>query len=247
MFEASLDDINMLRDSIATIADIIDETEIRIKEKGIEMMASDRAVVAVVDFMLSRSVFSEYKFESEQKIGINLVSLLQILKRAKSDDKLRLKLEANKLHITLMNGSRRVFTLPLIDVSKEEPPPLDTLQFPSHLRISSEILNSGIEDAELVGDSIILTANKGNFLMKAESDNSSSLLELQPGNGMKIVDMGEPVRARYSLDYLKKMIKARKLADEATILMGTDYPLKMQFEVPGKLSLGFVLAPRVDE
>src|SRR3989338_5804539 len=100
MFEARLDDISILRDSIATIADIIDETELRIKEKGIEMVASDRAVVAVVDFMLSRSVFNEYKFEAEQKIGINLINLLQILKRAKSDDKLLIKLEQNKILTT---------------------------------------------------------------------------------------------------------------------------------------------------
>ncbi len=247
MFEATIDEIDILRDSIATIADIIDETEIRIKEKGIEMVAADRAVVTVVDFMLSRSVFKEYKFENDEKIGINLVSLLQILKRAKSDDKMSIKLEANKLHVTLQNGSRRVFSLPLIDVSKEEPPPLDTLQFPAQMRMSSEILNSGIEDAELVADSIIFTANKSNFLMKAESDNSSSLMELPTGQGMKILEMGEPVRARYSLDYLKKIIKARKLADEVNISMGTDYPMRIQFEVPGKLNLGFIVAPRVDE
>ncbi|MBI2579800.1 MAG: hypothetical protein HYW27_02770 [Candidatus Aenigmarchaeota archaeon] len=247
MFEASIDDIGMLRDSIATISDIIDETELRIKEKGIEMMAADRAVVAVVDFMFSRNVFTEYKFEKEEKIGINLVNLLQILKRAKDGDKMRMKLDSNKLHITLQNGSRRVFSLPLIDVSKEEPPPLDTLNFPAHLKINSDILNSGIEDAELVGDSIVLTASKGAFLMKSESDNSSAQLELQTGGGMKIVEIGEPVRARYSLDYMKKIMRAKKLADETTLMMGTDYPLKLQFEVPGKLSLGFVLAPRVDE
>src|SRR3989344_8692994 len=105
MFEATIDEIDILRDSIATIADIIDETEIRIKEKGIEMVAADRAVVTVVDFMLSRSVFKEYKFEKEEKIGINLVSLFQILKRAKSGDKLSMSLEANKFHVTLQNGS----------------------------------------------------------------------------------------------------------------------------------------------
>src|SRR3989344_9142543 len=247
MFEATIDEIDILRDSIATIADIIDETELRIKEKGIEMVASDRAVVAVVDFMLSRSVFNEYKFEKEEKIGINLVNLLQILKRAKNDDKLIMKLDQNKLFLTLQNGSKRVFSLPLIDVSKEEPPPLEALNFTSHIKINSEILNSGIEDAELVGDSIVFTANKSHFLMKAENESSSSLLELPSGQGMKIVEMGEPVRARYSLDYLKKIIKARKISEEAKLMTGTHYPLRLQFEIPGKLNLGFVLAPRVDE
>ena len=59
--------------------------------------------------------------------------------------------------------------------------------------------------------------------------------------------MNEPVRARYSLDYLKKIIKAKKLSPETKISMSNDYPMKIQFEVPGKMQLGFILAPRVDE
>ena len=47
-FEAKLDDISLLRDSIATIAELIDETELNIREFGIQMIASDRAVVVVV-------------------------------------------------------------------------------------------------------------------------------------------------------------------------------------------------------
>ena len=34
MFEAKLEDIGLLRDSIATVAELIDETELHIKEYG---------------------------------------------------------------------------------------------------------------------------------------------------------------------------------------------------------------------
>jgi hypothetical protein len=42
MFEAKLDDVSLLRESIATISELIDETEFRIKKDGIELVASDR-------------------------------------------------------------------------------------------------------------------------------------------------------------------------------------------------------------
>src|SRR3989344_7552865 len=99
MFEAKIEDISLLRESIAAIADLIDECEMKIGNEGIELIASDRAVVAVVDFFLTRESFKEYEIDKEVKIGINLVNFLQILKRATSDDTMKLKLEDNKLKI----------------------------------------------------------------------------------------------------------------------------------------------------
>lgn len=249
MFEAKLDDVSLLRDSIATISELIDETELRIKKEGIELVASDRAVVAVVDFLLSRNAFSEYSHDEDAKVGINLLNFLQILRRAQPEDVMRLKLDENKLHVTLEGDSTRRFTLPLISVSKEETPDLAKLEagFLSSFVINSEVLNSGIDDAELVTDSIVFTVRKDAFSMKAESDASSAQLELMPGSELKIVTADQPVRARYSLDYLKKILKARKLSENAKVAMATDYPMKIQFEVPNKMKLAFVLAPRVEE
>ncbi len=248
MFKAKMENIDLLRDSIATIAEFIDETELQIKEKGLEMVAADRAVVVVVDFAIYRDVFSEYVFDNERRIGINLQNLLQILRRAAPNDVMTMQLEDNKFHIIFSGDSTRHFVLPLIDISKDETPPLEKLEFSASLKINSDILSSGVDDAELITDSVVFTVRKDMLSMKAESDSSLSQLEVLSGSdGLKIIDIGEPVRARYSLDYLKKIIKARKLAGEADISIGTDYPMKIEFNVPGKMRLGFVLAPRVEE
>jgi len=248
VFKAKLENIDLLRDSIATIAEFIDETVLHIKEKGVEMVAADRAVVVVVDFSLHRGVFSEYEFDSERKIGINLQNLLQILRRAAPNDVMTMQLEGSRFHITFQGDSVRHFVLPLIDISRDETPPLDKLEFSAALKISSDILSSGIEDAELITDSVVFTVRKDMLTLKAESDASLAQMEVPSGSDfLKIIDVGEPVRARYSLDYLKKIAKAKKLATEANISMGTDYPMKIEFDVPGKIRLGFVLAPRVEE
>jgi len=250
MFRAKLDDISLLRDSISTISELIDETELTIKKGGIEMVSSDRAVVVVVDFAMSKDVFSDYVYEEDAKIGLNLLNLLQVLRRAAPNDTLEMALDSTKLELVLKGESTRKFVMPLRDVSKNEAPDLKKLEegFSASFMINSDILNSGIEDAELVTDSVVFTVRKDNFAMRAESDSTSAQLELPSGSdSLKIVDIGEPVRARYSLDYLKKMIKARKLASDATIKLSSDYPMKLQFEVAGKMRLGFILAPRVEE
>ncbi len=250
MFEAKLDDVALLRESIAAISEFIDEAEMHIKIEGIELVSSDRAVVAVVDFILKNSAFAEYKHLGDSKMGINLVSFLQILRRSRADDILRMKLEDNKLLLVLEGSSTRSFSLPLIDVTKEEAPDLKKLEagFSAKFIVNSDILNAGIEDAELIADSIVFTVRKDQLMMKAESDASSAQMELPSGTeSLKIIDMEAPVRARYSLDYMKKIFKARKLADNASISIATDYPIKVQFEVPQKARLAFILAPRVED
>lgn len=250
MFEAKLDDISLFRESIATISDLIDETELFVGNEGIEMIAADRAVVAVINFALSKNAFKEYKCDKERRIGINLMNLLQILRRAQTDDVLRMKLDENKLNIVLEGESTRRFTLPLIDVSKEETPEIGKIEagFSSAFTVNSEVLNSGIEDAELITDSVIFTIRRDMLSMSAESDTSSAQLELPSGTeAFKVHEINEPVRARYSIDYLKKIFKARKLAQSAKMAMATDYPMKIQFEVPSKCRLAFILAPRVEE
>jgi len=71
---------------------------------------------------------------------------------------------------------------------------------------------------------------------------------LEKGNEA-LVELSSPeqIKARYPLDYLKKMIKASKLADEVTIRWAKDYPMRMDFTSVDKVSMGFVLAPRVSE
>jgi proliferating cell nuclear antigen len=248
MFKARLDNIDMLRDSIATIAEFIDEATLQIKEKGLELVSADRAVVVVVDFVLSRSVFSHYELDGDQKVGINLQNLLQILRRAAPKDVMAMDLTEGKMNINFEGESNRRFVLPLIDITRDETPPLEKLAFSTLFKMNTDVLSSGIDDAELITDSIVFTVRKDLLTMKAESDTSLSQLDLQTGTeALKIVDIGEPVRARYSLDYLKKIIKAKKLANEANISMATDYPMKLEFDLPGKMRLGFVLAPRIED
>jgi proliferating cell nuclear antigen len=248
MFEAEISDISLLRDSIATISELIDETELHITENGIEMIASDRAVVAVVNFSMSKNAFKTYNYDKETKIGINLLNLLQVLRRAGPNDSLSIKLLYNKLELVISGDSKRRFVLPLIDISKEELPPLDKLEFSASFHVDAEIFNSGIEDAELITDSIVLSMMKDHLIMKADSDSSSTQLELPSGTEeLKVIRVNEPVRSRYSIDYLKKILKARKFVSHAVIDLATDYPMRINFHIPDKMQLGFVLAPRVEE
>jgi len=58
---------------------------------------------------------------------------------------------------------------------------------------------------------------------------------------------GTEASSMFSLDYLSKMIKGKSLSDNVAVRLGDDFPMRLEFVVPDKADLSFVLAPRIEE
>jgi proliferating cell nuclear antigen PCNA len=243
-----MSDSSLLRDSISTIGELIDEGVFKVNKDGLSLIAADRAMVAVIDFKLPATIFDKFEVDKEQSIAVNMTNLVSVLKRVGSNEKLEMELKDNKLEIRMKNSSTRKFIVPLLDISQEEIPPINQLEFKARAKIKADVLKNGIEDADIVSDSVVFEANKDTFIMRATGDISSTELVLEKGDDALLdLNAPEPVKARYPLDYLKKMIKASKLADEINLRWSKDYPMRMDFTSVDKVSMGFVLAPRVSE
>lgn len=248
MFKATLSKLNLLTDSVSSIAELIDEGIFKVTKDGISLLAADRAMVAVVDYKLPSSAFDKFEVDSDQSIGVNIGNFLSVLKRSSSGDKLTFTLKENKLEVLLEGSSRRRFTLPILDLSQEEVPQINQLEFIAKAELKPSIFQSGIDDAEVVADSVMIEASKTSFGMRAEGDISSSQLELEKGNeGLIDLKCDADVKARYPLDYLKKMAKAAKIAQTLSLEWGQDYPMKISFKSPEKVTLTYVVAPRVSD
>ncbi len=247
-FKAITKDISLMRDSLSTIADIIDEAQFKITKNGIEMLASDRAVVAVVDLSIPSSLFNKYEIDKDETIGMNLQQFMDILKRVDKGDTVELSLENKKFQIKIKANSTRRFVIPLLDLSTEEMPPVDKLAFTANIKLTTEVFDSGIEDAGLVADSVVFDVKPELVVMKTEADNRVAEMALDQSSKHLIkLDVTENSKARYSLEYLKKMIKAKKIANNVTLSFSNDYPMKISYQVPKGIKLDFVLAPRVDD
>lgn len=248
MFSCVFDKVDGFRDALSTIVEFVDDVKLKFGKEGIFLDAADRAVVVISSLKVYLDSFEEYNFEKEKKIGINLTNFLNVLKRVKPAEKLKLFVpdEGNKLMLEIRGKSVRKFMLPLIDVSSEELPDISTLKFACSFEIPTEILDNMINDAELFTDFIIFRVNGNKVMVATQSDYGSFEIELGEKEISKI-KAEESVKARYSLDYLKKIIKAKKISEAVKVALGTDYPIKFIFEDPGMLSLSFILAPRVEE
>jgi proliferating cell nuclear antigen len=246
MFKIVLSDVDLLKNSIPIIAEIIDEGIFNIDQNGMSLLSPDRTMVSVVDFRVPSSAFEEFKVEGQEALGLNLANLTAVLKRAKGSDKITLESGQNKLKVKIISSGTRTFEIPLIDVRTEKPP-VDQLAFTATVDMDSAVLEEGVTDAELIGDSITLEAVPGLFRVFARGDTSSTQLEVKSGESGLNVQAKASVKAQYPLDYLKKMIKASKLAKQLKLEFGQDYPMRLIFKDVDKIQLSFILAPRVQE
>ncbi|HIQ50010.1 MAG TPA: proliferating cell nuclear antigen (pcna), partial [Nanoarchaeota archaeon] len=245
MVRALLTNVSLFKDSITAIAQIIDEAIFKFKPEGIELIAADRAKVAAVEFKLKREAFDEYECDKEINVGLNLDNLLKIVKRIKKTEDIEIKINENenRVEIIVRGKSIRTFAIPILDISEEELPPIEKLQFSAKADIDTEIIEQGIKDADTIADSVVFKVTPSEFIMLAEGDSSKLELKVDISQDPSLILEGE-ARARYPVDYLKKFMKASKLSDRITINFGTDYPMKIEFNADS-VYLAFVLAPRV--
>ncbi|UCD03355.1 MAG: proliferating cell nuclear antigen (pcna) [Candidatus Aenigmatarchaeota archaeon] len=248
MFRMVMNNGDLLKKSIPIISEIIDEGIFKITQNGLSLLCPDRTMVAVVDLNIPSSAFDEFSVEGIQEIGLNMSSLVDVIKRIKSSDKVIIQSgKENRVLISLEGNGKRRFRLALLDI-KTEKPPIDQLKFQGNIELKSELLEDAIADAEIIADSLVMQASPEMFRISTRGDTSSAELELKKGEeGLLAMTATGALRARYPLEYLKKMIKAAKLAEKTTLEFGSDYPMRLSFIDTDKISLKFILAPRVED
>ena len=242
-----LGDPRFFKDSISIVSDLVTEVKFKAKKDGLELVAMDPANVAMIIFRLFSSSFTQYTIQDGESVAINLNNLKQILRRADASDVLTLETtEDNKLKIELKGSAVRSFSIPTLELEDKEQR-VPELTFPLVIETQSDILSNAIEDVSVVAESVTFLGEKSQLLVKAEGDLSKALIEIKAGENTTIkTDSSDKFKAKYSLEYLKKMISGGKLTDNVSLHFNTDYPLKLEYKLKDILQLSFILAPRVD-
>ena len=236
----------LLIDSVGIISEIVNDVRFKIDTNAIELIAMDPANVALIIFKLLSSAFTEYQVEKPIEIGVNLENLKAILKRTKPADVLTIELdqEKNRLRVKLKSDSTRTFHLALIDIEDKEQK-IPELNFPVKVEMNSAVLDDAVYDMDVVAESISLTAQKGKFVIEAESNMNDARSEIVEDGETKINGAKTEVKSKYSIEYMKKIIKGGKLAPRVSLQFNKDYPLRVDYLVKDKLHLSMILAPRV--
>ncbi len=233
-----------LKESISIISELVNEAKLKVSKDGIELVAMDPANVAMVIFRLLPTAFTEYDVEKSADMAINLANFRQILRRANPSDMLTLELDNNKLKIQLKSASTRTFSLSLIEL-EEKDQKVPELSFPVSIETESSLFNEAINDVDIVSESVSLVAEAGKLTLQAEGDLNTATVEMKDSDSTKVLAK-DKTKAKYSIEYLKKMIEGSKLSDRVMIQFNKDYPLRLTYSTVDKVMMAFILAPRVD-
>lgn len=234
-------------DSIGIISELVNDVRFKIDKDKIELVAMDPANVAMVIFKLLSSAFSEYKVEESLEIAVSLDALKSILRRVKPSDVLTMELDDKKsrLKVQLKSESVRTFNLALLDIEDKDQK-IPDLSFPLRIDTTSSIFDEAIQDMDVVSESVALVVNGDKFIVEAESNISDARSEIIKDNETVIKNSNkDETRAKYSIEYLKKIAKGGKLSNKVSLQFSKNYPLKVEYLVKDKLSLSFILAPRI--
>ena len=243
----TLEEPKLLVDSMNVISELVNDVRFTVDNDKISLVAMDPANVALIMFNLFSSAFTEYQIDKPVHLALNLDSLKAILRRTKPSDVLTITLdeEKNKLQLQLKSDATRTFNLALIDFEDKEQK-IPDLQFPIKIDTTSYKFDEAIQDMDIVADSVALVADKDTFLIEAQSNLNDARTEILSDEETKInSQLTEQVKSKYSIEYLKKIIKASKLANKVTLQFNKDYPLKADYLVKDKLNFTVILAPRV--
>jgi proliferating cell nuclear antigen len=232
-----LENASALSKAVELISELVTEVKILLNEYGLSITAIDPANVAMVGLRIPKKSFSEFDSGNET-LGVNLDSLKRILKR--SSGPLVLEKKENLLYISMEDRIKRNFTLSLIDIDSEDKE-IPSLEFSARVELQSGDLIDCIEDCAVVADACSFIVKEEKFIIEAKGLNSTQT-EFS-GDEAKI--NAEACKARYSIEYLQKFIKASKLCEKTILNFADEHPLRMDIKTE-EMDLSFILAPRVE-
>lgn len=243
MFKAKVK-AEVLKTVLDAVSTLVDEAKIQVTPDGISLKAVDPAHVAMVDLTIGKKAFQEYK-ATEMDLGVDLDKLKDILKLAGPQDLIDLeyKEDAHRLVFKIGHITRR---MALVDTANLGDPKVPNLNLPNTVTVLAGELQQGIKASEAVSDHIALVAHGKSFELIADGDTDQVHLNLADGDIIKI-QAPDKSRSLFSLDYFSNMSKVVRAGDPITLHLGSDYPVKIEFDIAdGAGHITYLLAPRIE-
>jgi proliferating cell nuclear antigen len=248
MFKAVFPDSKIWKDIIESICALVEEGVFVANSDGIKLRAMDPSRIAMIDLDLPKSAFEYYECTKEEFIGVNFDDFKKIMKRASSSDKLELEKGENeaRLKIKFKGKFTRTFSMPLLDIGKEELS-IPNITFSATVKLLASALEDAIKDAEVVSDFAKISAEDEILRISASGDRGEVEVEITKDSGELLsIELKESAHALYTLSYLKKMMSAADLSDVCIIMFSTDMPLRMDFGLLTGGKITYYLAPRME-
>ncbi len=240
-------DVIVTGDVLKTIAKalvaLVSEARFHFKDEGMHSRAVDPANVAMVIVDVPSESFEAYSAE-EDVIGVDVNRIYDISKTIKSKELVEIKVEESTM--TIKFGSVQ-YSVQLIDPSAiRKEPKVPNLELPAKIVMDAGEFKKVIQAADKISDHVVFRSDDTGFYIEAEGDVDK--IEFHMSESELIEFNKASARSMFSVEYLKEFVKIAGSGDILTIYLGTNYPVRLIFDVcDGKAKVEYILAPRIEE
>ena len=102
MFTAVTTHLALFKNLFISLHKLVNNISLECTDKGLRIHTMDKGQIALVDVFLPSSSFQIYNCPHNYALGINIESLLKIMKLAKSNDILHLKFQENSYQLLMI-------------------------------------------------------------------------------------------------------------------------------------------------
>jgi len=207
---------------------LVSEARFHFQEQGLHSRAVDPANVAMVIVDVPRENLEAYSIDEEKTVGVDVNRIYDIARSIKKNELVELKVE-DETTLKVKFGSV-VYSVSLID--------------PSAIRKEPKI-KKAITAADKISDHVVFRTDETGFYIEAEGDVDKIAFHMSEA---ELIEFNKAeARSMFSVEYLKEFVKIAGSGDLLTIYLGTNYPVRLVFEVAGgKARVEYILAPRME-
>lgn len=244
MFKARIR-MELLKEAVEVISTLVSEVKLSISKDGIHVKAVDPSHVAMLVMNLNGSVFEEFTGEPTE-IGVDIEKIKEVLRLCKPGDRIDLQYDGAGQRLVLSVG-KVTRQMSVVDPAGITEPKVPNVNPPGIAEITMEELRQGIRGSESISDHVTLILEPKGFTMLSEGESDRVDLTI-PKESLVKLEIKDPVRSMYPLDFFSSMVKSITSSERATLHIGNEYPLKIEFTLANSQGEGrFLLAPRVEE
>ena len=218
-----------------------------------EQLCTDNVVVNKTEFLLEESqyIIHNIKDTSFYKGCVNFISLQNILKNFKSDDKLQISFRKfNKHDLLVIKHSEMLFTVPMYD-EKDCPPKLVTttdinqIEYKNSFWIDNWLFAKMIKCVAKNTD-IVLETKQNEIIIKSMNENkncytSESRTKQYQGSPI-ILREGSSI---FSSNVLLNLINVIENGGNLRIFCGDDIPMKITFNITKNIYTQYIISNKI--
>jgi proliferating cell nuclear antigen len=256
MFEAKFSSATLLKCILDSVKDLVTEANLLITEDGVELQAMDIAHVALVTFTILPEACTLYSCDEEVTLGVNLTNFAKILKCAEPTDSVVLRHQNGGATLGISfessTGSKiSDFAMNLMDIESEYMS-IPDVEYSCSIKMPSSEFAKIVQNMAAFGETATLSVNE-TLALETTGDTGKVQMVVKQDLNAKTesarteIVCSKPVKANFALKYLMAFTKGSGLSDQVQIAMLQDVPIYVTYDMDYKGSVGYYLAPKLDD